>query len=108
MPSVAQIDEGLPVLTGFGIPLKKSSDNERFSNGFVKNNNNNNTKRHMNGVSVDNIKNSEKNGNHIRNGYTNGNGYLNGNAHLNGGEVRKILQYISVVILFTTFEKWRC
>lgn len=77
MPSVAQIDESLPVLTGFGIPLKKSNENDRFQNGFVKNN-----RRHLNGISVDNIKNSEKNGNHIENGYTNG--YHNG--HLNGGE----------------------
>lgn len=76
MPSVAQIDE--PVLTGFRVPLKKkANENEMFQSDFVMNN-----RHHINGIEVDNCKNSEKNGNVIQNGYTNGyhNGNLNGSA----------------------------
>jgi len=82
MPSVAQIDESLPVLTAFELPLKKTEDNNRFQNGIV---NAINNKHHLNGIEnyeTDNLKNSEKNGNHIGNGYTNGHA-INGNGHFN-------------------------
>jgi hypothetical protein len=76
MPSVAQIDASLPQLTAFD-SLKKTNGNELFQNGIT------NNKRHLNGIEnyqTDNLKNSERNGNHIGNGYTNGNGHINGNG----------------------------
>ncbi|ODN00703.1 Long-chain-fatty-acid--CoA ligase ACSBG2 [Orchesella cincta] len=77
MPSISQIEEGLPVLTGFSLQHKKNGENELFQNGIS---NGIHKKHHAieKFESENNIILSERNGNH----YTNGNGvaYSNGNG----------------------------
>jgi long-chain-fatty-acid--CoA ligase ACSBG len=80
MPSIAQIDDTLPVLTGFTAPMKKAqAENEHFQNG-IQNGLNLNNKRHtLEKYETDNIINTERNGNHI---YTNGNHHNGNGVHI--------------------------
>lgn len=87
MPSISQIEEGLPVLTGFSVQHKKNAENELFQNGISNGIHNNlNKKNHAmeKFESENNMILSEKNGNHYTNGngiaYSNGNGTANGNG----------------------------
>lgn len=75
MPSISQIEEGLPVLTGFSLQHKKNGENELFQNGIS----NGIHKKHH---AIEKFESENNiilsNGNH----YTNGNGvaYTNGNG----------------------------
>lgn len=89
MPSISQIEEGLPVLTGFSVQThKKNAENEIFQNG-ISNGIHNKNKHHEKVESENNMNLSQRNG-HYPNGISNGNGYTNGSAihdHVNGNGV---------------------
>lgn len=86
MPSIAQIDEGMPVLTNFNYKKTQQNDNERFQNGISNGLNN----KHSD---ADNYLFCETNGNHnYTNGTTNGttNGHTNGHHITNGNHTNGI------------------